>query len=63
MNGESVESLGLQVPGHTHSAGPDLDNKHQGAYEKGPTETVFPKDPQEEQSSGENADDLLSLHH
>jgi hypothetical protein len=30
---------------------PDLDNKHQGAYEKGPTETVFPKDPQEEQSS------------
>ena len=32
--------------------GPDLDNKHQGASEKGPTETVFPKDPQEEQSSG-----------
>ena len=46
-----------------HSAGPDLDNKHQGASEKGPTEIVFPKDPQEEQSSGENADELLSLHH
>ena len=24
---------------------------------------LFPKDPQEEQSSGEKADDLLSLHH
>ena len=42
---------------------PDLDNKHQGASEKGPTETVFPKVPQEEQSSGKNAVDLLSLHH